>query len=246
MKIASVGAIGEPGYEHCPMDETLADALKARDRERWLAILWAPAAARPALVAIHSYDLEQARIVAEAKEPMLGEIRLAWWRERLADLAAGKPAPPQPILAALQAHALPRGVALNALAALEEGVLPLLLEGPADAAAIAAARGRPLFVALAQALLGGEPGARECQAAEAAGIRFAFAQLLRADWGLATKRLPALPSSPAERIAGPLPGHLRALLALAEDDLARAAGGRPLAAAAAAGRQVKAARAALF
>lgn len=219
------------------MDEALATELKTRDRERWLAILWAPAAVRPALVAIHCYDLEQARIIAEAREPMLGEIRLAWWRERLADLAQGKPAPPQPILAALQAHALPRGVNLAALAALEEGVLPLLLDGPVEAAAIAAARGKPLFVALAQALIGGEPGAREQQAIEAAGAAFALAQLVRADWGLATERLPALSAPAPLRLHSALPGHLRALLALAEDDLARVSQGKPLAPAASAGRQ---------
>ena len=226
------------------MTGALAAQLKARDRERWLAVLWAPAVARPSLLALHSYDLEQARIVAEAKEPILGEIKLAWWRERLLALAQGVAPPAEPILAALATHAIPRGVDMQALAALEDGLQPLLQDEPLDAEMIASARGGPLFVALAQALAGGAVEQHDADAARAAGARFGLAQLWRGSWGNAAQRIaPFTPPLAGAPIAA-LPGHLRGLLALAEDDLALIASRKPLAIAATAGRQWRLARAA--
>ena len=94
--------------------------LKARDKDRWLACLYAPEAVRPGLMALFALDLELAQLVATTTEPMLGEIRLAWWRERLTELDAGR-APAQPLLQALLAHALPvvKGVELAGLPFLE-------------------------------------------------------------------------------------------------------------------------------
>ncbi len=230
------------------MADPLASDLKQRDRERWIACLWAPAAARPALFAIHAYDLEQARIVAEAKEPMLGEIRLAWWRERLIAIAAGNPPPGQPILQALAHEARARGVDLAALAELEEGFLPLLLEGPVDALALAQSRGATLFVALAEALAGSTLADADKAVAKAAGATFAMAQLWRGSWGHVSHRFSGLTPPPTPPMShspsGWLPGHLRGLLALAKQDLARAGLGKPLAPAASLGRQWCLARAA--
>ena len=199
--------------------------MKARDPERWLSTLWAPAAARPALLAIHAYDLEQQRIVADIREPLLAEIRLAWWRERLTDLAAGKPPPPQPLLEAL---ARAQGVDLVALSAIEEGLLPLLSDGPLDLSAMAATRGRALFGALAAAMGVAHP--------QGSGAAFALGRLARGDWGHAAPRLAAVvwPQAPSARRA---PGPLAALDALGRDDVARARTGRPPAFAASAGRQ---------
>lgn len=228
------------------MDEGLVADLKARDRERWLSTLWAPAAARGALVALHAYDVEQQRIVAEAREPLLAEIRLAWWREQLEALAQGRLAPPQPLLRALRHQARPRGVDLGALTALEEGLLPLLTPGPIDVLALARARGAALFEALLTAIAGRPLTAPEAADAAAAGTRFALARLWRDGWGTAAERIgaaeqPAFPPPPA----GPLPAAIRALDALAAEDAGRLARGLPLAPAAAAGRQWRMLRAAL-
>lgn len=229
------------------MSPELATELRARDRERWLSTLWAAAEARPAMVALHAYDLEQQRVVAEAREPMLAEIRLAWWREQLEALADGKPAPPQPLLRALRHDARPRGVDLAALTVLEEGYLPLLTEGPLDPLAIARARGAPLFSALMTALLGRPLTNAEVADAGAAGTRWALSKLWRGGWGQAEARLatllpPPLPPAPEGRLPGPLAG----LDALAADDWDRLQQNRPLAPPASAGRQWKLARAALF
>ena len=45
-----------------------------------------PASVRPAFEALWNIDLALADIVATSTEPMLGAVRLAWWRERLDDL----------------------------------------------------------------------------------------------------------------------------------------------------------------
>lgn len=227
------------------MDESLIADLKLRDRERWLSVLWAPAAARQAMLALHAFDLEQQRVVAEAREPMLAEIRLAWWREQLERLSGGQLAPPQPLLRALRQHARPRGVDLAALSGTEEGFLPLLTEGRLDALALARARGGPLFRALLAAALGRPPAPDEAVDAADAGTRWALARLWRGGWGQAESRLqeldpPQFPSPPSSR----LPAPLVALDALAAEDWARLSDGRPLGEPASAARQWRMARAA--
>lgn len=228
------------------MDRALAGELRARDRERWLSVLWAPAAARGALVALHAFDLEQQRIIIDAGEPLLAEIRLAWWREQIDALARGGVPPGQPILRALAAEAAPRGVDLVLLTLMEEGFLPLLLGGSADTGAMARARGAPLFTAFAQAIAAQPLSAAEASAAALGGAIWAFGRLLRGPWGAAGARLPGmeLPPPPAE-VPQPLPGPLRGLVRLALDDWAAAAAGRVLPPSATLGRQWRFARASL-
>lgn len=228
------------------MDDALAATVKSRDRERWLSILWAPAPARPALVALHAFDLEQQRIVAEAKESLLGEIRLAWWREQLDALGKGELPQAQPILRALATEALPRGVNPLALSLMEEGFLPFLLDGPLDAHALARARGAPLFTALATAIAGEMPTAEACDAAEAAGTIWAWGRLLRGPWGEAGRHPGEMRVPVVTHIPHPLPPSLRGLLYLALDDCSRAAGGRKLARIASPARQWRFMQAALM
>jgi phytoene synthase len=186
-------------------------------------------------------------VVAEAREPMLAEIRLAWWREQLDLLAVGKPAPPQPLLQALAHDARARAVDLAGLTACEEGFVPLLTDGPLDPLQIAKARGGPLFRSLTTALLARPLTNAEAADAAAAGTRWALAQLWRGGWGQAEARLAAVPPPAFPPAAsGPLPGALAALDALAADDWARLEAGRPLARAASPGRQWRMARAVLL
>jgi phytoene synthase len=72
-----------------------ASALEARlkhaDEDRWLASRYAPAPQRDWLVLLACLRLELQKALA-TREPMLGKIRLQWWREALAAIAAGGPA----------------------------------------------------------------------------------------------------------------------------------------------------------
>lgn len=64
--------------------------LRAGDENRWLAAQFAgPARAR--LLALFAVSHEIGRIPDLIREPQLGEIRLAWWRDEIAAAAAGGP-----------------------------------------------------------------------------------------------------------------------------------------------------------
>jgi 15-cis-phytoene synthase len=75
-----------------------ADAIRKAARElepdRYLAALLAPRAVRDDLIAVAAFASEVGRIPGIVREPMMGEIRLQWWRDALAagpDTASGHP-----------------------------------------------------------------------------------------------------------------------------------------------------------
>ena len=127
--------------------------VRERDRDRYLSVLYAPAAARPGLFALHGLDLELSSVVAGTTEPMIGEIRLAWWREALVGLDAGR-VPAQPLLQVLAAQVLPRGITGAELAGLEDRWAGLI---GSDAVPAAHIGGGGLVFALAARIGGGDP-----------------------------------------------------------------------------------------
>jgi len=76
---------GEGANDHCRRE------VRRFDHDRYLAALFAPAAAGADLLALYAFNLELARIPELVSEPLLGEVRLAWWREALAEARAGTP-----------------------------------------------------------------------------------------------------------------------------------------------------------
>jgi 15-cis-phytoene synthase len=66
-----------------------------------LALAYAPEAARGAWLAFFALDARMAGVVRGASEPLVGQIRLAWWRERLAEPASAWPAG-EPLLGLLR------------------------------------------------------------------------------------------------------------------------------------------------
>ncbi|MGY6660940.1 MAG: squalene/phytoene synthase family protein [Glycocaulis sp.] len=71
--------------------DTFADTLRREDPARYLASLFAPAPVRANLWALYAFNAEIARIPASVSEAVIGEMRLAWAREALADLYARPP-----------------------------------------------------------------------------------------------------------------------------------------------------------
>src|ERR1700722_4476242 len=67
------------------MDSALANRLaasvRAADPDRYFSALFAPAALRPQLFVLYAFNAELARVAETVREPMLGAIRLEWWRE---------------------------------------------------------------------------------------------------------------------------------------------------------------------
>jgi phytoene synthase len=71
----------------------LAKAARAADPDRYFASLFAPARARPYLHALYAFNHEVAHVAESVREPMLGAIRLEWWRETAEGAAKGNPRP---------------------------------------------------------------------------------------------------------------------------------------------------------
>jgi phytoene synthase len=165
-------------------------------------------------------------VVATTTDARIGEIRLAWWRERLEALTRGEPPPAQPVLLALAAHG---GPALDAaaLAGLEDGPLNALAGDWPRAAAL---RGERLF-ALAARLLGGAP---------AAGLGRAWAA------GEAARGGHGVPRVAADRCGGTALWPLAGLDRLGARDQQRHARGLPPERRATPARQLILARAALL
>jgi phytoene synthase len=84
-----------------------------------------PSADRSALEALFMIDAAMGDVVRTTREPQLGPIRLAWWRERLEEIDAGTDAPAEPRLEAIQSELIGRGIKGRDLAGLEGGWLRL-------------------------------------------------------------------------------------------------------------------------
>jgi phytoene synthase len=84
----------QDSYRHCEA------MVRAADKDRYLATLFAPAERRGPLFALHAFDREIAGVRERAREPMPGEIRLQWWRDVINGERAGE-AVANPVAAAL-------------------------------------------------------------------------------------------------------------------------------------------------
>lgn len=142
-------AIAEPS--------TAADLAEGLSPLARLALAYAPAGAREHWLTLLALDARLEKIVRTAREPMLAQLKLAWWRDRLSADPAGWPKG-EPLLARLAGWSDP-----VALVALVDGWEELLGEPPVDAAAFAAGRAAAA-TALARELgadgVGVEPVAR--------------------------------------------------------------------------------------
>lgn len=67
--------------------------VRTRDADRAVSVLFAPAGARRHLLALYAFNIETARIRDQITQPLPGEIRLQWWRDRIQASAAGAAGP---------------------------------------------------------------------------------------------------------------------------------------------------------
>lgn len=84
------------------MTEDLDTLVRRVDEDRWLASRFAPEDVRRRLIALYAINYEIARIGETVREPGLGQIKLQWWREAIAEIFAGGQARPLPALVALK------------------------------------------------------------------------------------------------------------------------------------------------
>jgi phytoene synthase len=188
------------------------------DPERALALSYAPRDRRAALAALFALDAALGQVLRTTREPMVGQMRLAWWREALTRLDSTPP-PGEPVLQALASEVLPFGVNGKRLSWIVDG-WEELLRTPIDVFAMqrhAVSRGARLF----------EMAAAICEwpdmrRVERIGRGWAFADLavnlsdpslVRTASSMAAIRLPWL--RPRWVREPTWPGPLRALSALA-------------------------------
>jgi NADH dehydrogenase [ubiquinone] 1 alpha subcomplex assembly factor 6 len=90
----------------------VAALVRRHDRDRYQTAIFAPADRREALFALYAFNYEIARVRESVTQPMLGQIRLQWWREAVAAAYAGAPTRRhvvvQPLAAVIRDFALTR------------------------------------------------------------------------------------------------------------------------------------------
>jgi phytoene synthase len=155
-----------------------AEIVRREDRDRYLADLFAPAAPRSHLFALHAFNSEVARVPATVSQPMLGEIRLQWWHDALHGDAAGAP-----VAAALQTAIAECRLPLRAFDNLLEARKFDLYDDPMpslnDLEGYAGETSSALLQLAAIILAGGtDPGTSELSGH--AGVAYAFAGILTA------------------------------------------------------------------
>ncbi len=178
-----------------------ADSLLEQYLERRLAVAHAGRRLGPALESFLSLDARLAGFVSQMKEPILTQIRIAWWRDELNKSADLRPKG-DPILDGLSLHWQGEEAALLALVDAWEGLLGEVTTASERAGALVDARSIG-FAALAQ--IGGR--ADHAIPAQEAGRVWAFAdlaaaldgeeksELLRQREHLAIPNVPKLPHS---------------------------------------------------
>lgn len=145
-----------------------------------LALAYAPAAHRPVQLAAFALDARLAGVVGNAREVLLAQIKLAWWRERLSEPAAQRPLG-EPLLAALSAW---QG-SVDPLLALIDGWEAML--DPDEPAPLALAEGR---AALGRGLAMQAGAATAAEAAGQALHGWSLAGMAQECTGLARLALP--------------------------------------------------------
>ena len=106
-------------------EELLRQELRGLDGDLYLCHLFAPAEKRGALLTLYHLYADIARIPASVSSPMVGAIRLQWWRD-LFDAVANGDGRDTPIGEALLVNPLPKDMVLPLIdgreAALTEGM----------------------------------------------------------------------------------------------------------------------------
>lgn len=209
------------------MADDLDITVRDHAPDRWLSSRFvADAAARADLIALYALDHELTRIPHLVTDPLMGEIRMTWWREGLEEIAEGRAVRPHPVLKAIAAGALPP-VALAALAEARLGDLDEPRSGAALIAHIDATEG--LVMALAARRLSETATADHvAQAARALGLARIDAPAATTALKAASEPLKALPVDAFPAVAhavlagryargatlGPLEKRLRIFLAV--------------------------------
>jgi phytoene synthase len=104
---APAGAIGRATRN--AMSSAASGSDGRLDTERQLALSYVPAARRPALATLWRLDATLGGLLAGGSQPMVTQIKLAWWREAMEALDRTAP-PAEPLLQAVAHILVPAGL----------------------------------------------------------------------------------------------------------------------------------------
>ena len=154
--------------------------VRDADRDRYLASLFAPDAARPHLLSLYLFNAEVARIAQTVSEPQLGLIRHQWWLDTLEAMEQGQ-APAHPVAQALaetaRTHRLPIEPLRQLVIAREADLYD---DPPSDLPALEAHLGATssVLIQLAALILAGPKASACAEAAGYAGVAYGLATAL--------------------------------------------------------------------
>ncbi|KAA5607588.1 hypothetical protein F1188_02170 [Roseospira marina] len=226
-----------------------ADVVRRLDRDRFVLTLMAPPARREALFGLFALAAELAQVAGRVREPLMGVMRLQYWRDVIEAADPIAAARGNPVAEALAVHTLP-ALAVPALGArpgasgptllhelLEAHVNDLTPDPPADGAALRGlAFGTAGATVEAAGLVLGATDAASRAAARHVGTAWGLVALVRATPVVIRQgrlRLPADATraagyDPAAIVAGrdtersAIRAGVRAVLRLADAELAQA------------------------
>jgi phytoene synthase len=159
-----------------------AAELRRHDSDRYLTALFAPPSHRADLFALYAFNLEIARAREMVREPMVGRMRLQWWRDSIEGIYAGsvrRHAIVEPLAHAIARHDLSRTTLDRLIDARESDMID---EPPADLPALVAYAEATAssLIELAVAIVGKGDAIRAGPAARSIGIAWSLIGLLRA------------------------------------------------------------------
>ncbi len=156
-----------------------AEFVRATDRDRFIASLFAPAEHRGAIYALYAFNSEVARVREMAREALPGEIRLQWWSDVI-NRGRDEEARANPVAAALlttiERYRLSSAKLVDLIEARRFDLYDDPMATVADLETYASQTSSALFALATQILAGGNVEA----VTTPAGIAFAIAGLLRA------------------------------------------------------------------
>lgn len=155
-------------------------SVRRNDPDRYFASLFAPGGIRSLLLVLYAFNHEIARAAGRVREPMMGELRLQWWRDAIGDAARRAPRA-QPATIALSELFIRTRCRPEALEALVDARLAELSNAPfSDLAALEshASKTSGALMQIAASLLDAESDAGDL--AREAGTAYGLAGVLRA------------------------------------------------------------------
>ena len=159
----------------------LAAHARAADPDRYMCALFAAPRQRSALFALLLFNAEIARVRDVVSEPMLGQIRLQWWREAIDEIYQGRGRRHEvadPLAEAIRTHGLTRSYFERLIDARETDLDDTPPENMAALEHYAEESAAPL-VSLALEIAGADAGAL-ADVARHSGIGWALTGLMRA------------------------------------------------------------------